>query len=430
MLITALVMAPALRAQMPAVRQIGRLEHMTTDSLASATGAIPLPDGRVLVNDARGRRLLVFDSTLSHPIVIADTTDATLEAYSRQVGSLIHFRGDSALFVDVGSLSMIVVRPDGRLGRILAVPHPDDAQHLFPVFGLPGFDVHGRLVYHTAAGPEGIVVRCCIGTLRATDASGRAMTGKQKIPKPDSAFLVAVDLSARRTDTIAAIKIAYTPQRFVFDNDGYNTAIEQTYRPLPVVDAWAVLSDGTVAIVRGRDFHVDFLAAGGRWTSAPKLPFDWQRLDDARKMAIIDSATKEDQTRRDSLARRRATQSGPGRGGGGRGGGGRSGGVGSGMGGQEVPGIIVRAEIQDVPDYVPPFGANAAFADMNDNLWIRTSTLVGGRPVYDVVNRRGELIDRVQLPSFRTIAGFGRDVIYMAVQDPTGAVHLERARIH
>jgi hypothetical protein len=46
------------------------------------------------------------------------------------------------------------------------------------------------------------------------------------------------------------------------------------------------------------------------------------------------------------------------------------------------------------------------------------------------VNRRGEMIDRIQLPVFRTIAGFGPGVIYMSMKDNTGAVHLERARIH
>jgi hypothetical protein len=49
--------------------------------------------------------------------------------------------------------------------------------------------------------------------------------------------------------------------------------------------------------------------------------------------------------------------------------------------------------------------------------------------VYDVVNRKGELVDRVQLPSFRTIAGFGPGVVYMAVKDEAGIVHLERARV-
>jgi hypothetical protein len=49
--------------------------------------------------------------------------------------------------------------------------------------------------------------------------------------------------------------------------------------------------------------------------------------------------------------------------------------------------------------------------------------------VYDVVNEKGTLNDRVQMPPFRTIAGFGDGVVYMGVVDPTGSVHLERARI-
>jgi hypothetical protein len=53
----------------------------------------------------------------------------------------------------------------------------------------------------------------------------------------------------------------------------------------------------------------------------------------------------------------------------------------------------------------------------------------GGQPIYDIVNAKGELVDRVQLPPFRAIAGFGRGVVYLGVTDPAGAVHLERARI-
>jgi hypothetical protein len=49
--------------------------------------------------------------------------------------------------------------------------------------------------------------------------------------------------------------------------------------------------------------------------------------------------------------------------------------------------------------------------------------------VYDVVNRKGELIDRVQLPLNRVLAGFGANgVVYLAVRDGTTA-HLEKARI-
>jgi hypothetical protein len=62
-------------------------------------------------------------------------------------------------------------------------------------------------------------------------------------------------------------------------------------------------------------------------------------------------------------------------------------------------------------------------------LWIRTNKMVDGRPVYDVVNRGGQVTDRLQLPLNRTIAGFGPGVVYMAVRDSIGGTHLERARI-
>jgi hypothetical protein len=94
-----------------------------------------------------------------------------------------------------------------------------------------------------------------------------------------------------------------------------------------------------------------------------------------------------------------------------------------------IPEIVAPADIADVPDYVPAIDEHSAISDAENNLWIRTSARVDGRPVYDVVNRRGELIDRVQLPAFRTIAGFGPGVIYMAVSDANGKVHLERARV-
>jgi len=89
----------------------------------------------------------------------------------------------------------------------------------------------------------------------------------------------------------------------------------------------------------------------------------------------------------------------------------------------------VRADASDVPDYRPPFGQGAVRADRSGNLWIRTNKWVDGRPVYDVVDRKGELAERVQLPLHRTIAGFGPGVVYMAVQDSSGVAHLERARV-
>ena len=127
----ATVMSQAATAQKPpAVRQIGRLEHVTTDSLASVGTALALRDGRVLVNDRIGRRVLLFDSTLTHPTVVADTTAATASAYGNRIANLIWFRGDSALLIDQTSLSMSIIDPHGKIARVMAIPRAQDAQAL------------------------------------------------------------------------------------------------------------------------------------------------------------------------------------------------------------------------------------------------------------------------------------------------------------
>lgn len=89
---------------------------------------------------------------------------------------------------------------------------------------------------------------------------------------------------------------------------------------------------------------------------------------------------------------------------------------------------IVSAEA--LPDYRPAFRQAAARGDADGNLWIRTSKIVNGGAVYDVINAKGELVDRVQLPPGRVIAGFGPGgVVYMGVLDGATA-RLERARSH
>mgnify|MGYP001796272621 CR=1 FL=1 len=99
-----------------------------------------------------------------------------------------------------------------------------------------------------------------------------------------------------------------------------------------------------------------------------------------------------------------------------------------GPGGRALPQINFGAP-SELPDYKPPFGSGATRADAEGNLWIRTSQNVNGLPVYDIVNRKGELIDRVQPPAGRVIAGFGAGgIVYLGVRDADSA-RLEMARV-
>ena len=77
----------------------------------------------------------------------------------------------------------------------------------------------------------------------------------------------------------------------------------------------------------------------------------------------------------------------------------------------------------DLPDYRPPFEINAARPDADGNLWIKTTHREpSAGSVYDVVNRQGALIDRVQIPAGRQVIGFGKGgVVYMSARDERGS---------
>ena len=398
----------------PPIRQIGRLERVTTDSLASVSDALPMPGGRVLVNDARGRRVLLFDSTLAHPIVVADTTSATAGVYTRgSGGSLFRYRGDTAIFLDHAGLTMYVIGPAGTIVRVMAFPPPPNSNGGMATFGrggVPAFDARGRLVYFNAAGAGQGTMTQRLGAAVLVDGKPTELHSRNQ--NTDSAFIIRATLATRTFDTVTALHIVKVRRTLKTDAQGSLTSIENTWDPLPVIDEWTMLSDGSIAVVRARDYHVDWLSADGHWSSTPKMPFDWQRVSDERKQALIDSAVA-------------AWQAGFDRSGRGRGGRPPDGTP------PAAPNVAVAPKLADLPDYVPPmeWGERSVRADADGNLWIRTTTRVGGQPVYDIVNRRGELVDRVQLPSFRTIAGFGPGVVYMAMIDAARIVRLERARL-
>jgi hypothetical protein len=92
---------------------------------------------------------------------------------------------------------------------------------------------------------------------------------------------------------------------------------------------------------------------------------------------------------------------------------------------------MTLAPPSELPDYYPAFEQDAVRADVDDNLWVRTTATregaVGG-PIYDVISHTGELLQRVQLPAGRRIVGFGKNgVVYLSAKDASGA-WVERTR--
>ena len=255
---------------------------------------------------------------------------------------------------------------------------------------------------------------------------------------PESATIVRVDLATRQLDTVGVIKIPKVNMQVSQDDKG-NMRITSEINPLPVVDEWAVLSDGSIAFVRGRDYHVDFVNADGTKQSAPKIPFEWQRLSDEDKVAFIDSV---------KAARARLELLNMGARDGGRAGlrpGQPDGGGGTadrhpdgagrrprrrGRGAERGSAAVQLHRAKRAAGLQTAIFRQSVRADAEGNLWVRTipTKQIPGGPVYDVINREGKLVDRVQIPMGRTIAGFGLDgAVYLVSRDGS-TMTFERAR--
>jgi hypothetical protein len=218
---------------------------------------------------------------------------------------------------------------------------------------------------------------------------------------------------------------------------------KMTVHPLPAVDEWGVLSDGSVAFVRGQDYHIDWLNTDDTRTSSGKIPFDWRRLTDDDKQKLVDSA-KAAQADREAKAAE-AAKGAPG-----TSDAARAGveigqvmtmsrvSVGGGAGaptGMSTPIKMVTEYVpaNELPDYYPPIRPGAVRTDLDGNIWILPTTSaqsVAGELIYDVVNRKGELTHRVRVPAGRSIAGFGKGgTVYLMWRDGVNGWYLERTHV-
>ena len=366
-------------------RPLGAITATSIDSLGAVVAVRALSNGDVLVNDVQRHRVLLFDKTLKNAKVVMDSaaTSGTTGGMPISIasGQLIPFPGDSSLFVDVSSLSMLVLDASGKVAHVMALPRPRDAMFLAqPVgFGTPQVDTKGRLVY-----------RAVIFTPPKPREPGAPFSFTMP-EQPDSAPIVRADFDTRKVDTIATIK-ALKPGKMSMEPDKEgNMTMKITINPLDTGDEWALITDGSLAIVRAHDYHIDWLDADGTKRSTPKMPFDWKRLTDEQKQFKVDSLRpqfeKQLKAQTGSLPTI-PTPSGP----------------------RKLSVNFEFVPIKDIPDYEPPVSPGSVKADLDNQLWIvpRTATLGADAGLrYDVVNRNGELVERVQFPKGRVLAGFG-----------------------
>ena len=371
------------------IRTLAPSTARSKDSVGPVLAVRALSNGSVLINDLASRRVVLFDATLGQSRIVIDTLGGTGSDAPLKIGApaatLIRYLGDSSLYADRVGQSLLVLDGNGKVARVMSIPRPSDLVMLGAggEAGNPGLDGQGRLVYH--------------GVYRREPAKRDAeRPWLPPIPvQLDSSPIVRADLDTRIIDTLAALKlnIGAPFKALEVDNDG-NVIMRMYVNLLGVDDQWALLSDGTVAVLSVHDYHIEFTDPDGAHRSAPKMPFDWKALSEADKRAKMDSLRPELDRRNNVAPRSMNTPSGP---------------------------RTARQQFEFLPldkfgDFEQPIQTGALKADLDGRLWILPKTSLSAKNglLYDVINRKGEIVERVQFPSGYVLGGFGeRGVLYV-----------------
>ena len=365
---------------LPPIRDLGPAVATTTESFRGMPSIRVLSDGRVLISDLAARRLASFDSTLSKGTNLLTASGPVASQYPSRGGVLLPLPGDTTLVFDAMSVSFVVMDPKGNVARVISMPRTYDGYLLSnpQYYGLPVIDQRMRMIYKTRVPPTGY-----------SRATGNAIY-------PDSTAVIAVSFETRRADTLAWLKIPPSvPTVSGRDLDGrwHYTSIMP---PFELADEWAALDDGTVAIIRWKDYHVDWVHPDGRKESSAKTAWNWVRMSDDEKARFIDTMKvvlqKNDSTSQGSMM--------------------MFGGSPSSMPIFET----LTVAPSEVPDYPPPFVPRATRVDLENRIWLLERAPLGSKAplVYDVIDRNGQIVDRVRMPPNAAVLGFG----------PGGSVYL------
>lgn len=395
---------PMLSAQQLPPRNLSRPDLVSVDTFGALLNVIEVADGKLLVNEGARKRLVLLDATLGHAVTILDSSVRNGSSYGPTAAPIIQYLPDSVLFVDVSNSVLVLLNLADRTSRAVALPRASDLTFI----GRSGaaVDSNGRLVYRGR-----FVVR---EPTTASPAPAVLATS------PTMAPIVRANFDTRTIDTLASY--ALQPAPIITRTETANKIIETWLRSaLPTIDEWTLLSSGEIAIVGGHDYHVDIVQQNGTLRSGAKLPFDFRKLSDRDKQAIVDSARAAVRAHAAAttpvLPPRAMLGSDVAR-----------------MTQKRLPHEIIEdfVPIDLMPDYYPPVRAGAIKPDYAGHAWILPTTSaqsLHGELVYDVVGNRGEFLFRVRLPGGRILAGFGQHgVVYLGARTATGWL-IERTQL-
>ena len=216
---------------------------------------------------------------------------------------------------------------------------------------------------------------------RGIDARGRGylpgraanMRPQSGVVEADSAALLRFARGAAAEDTLGYIHLS--PRKIdIAQTNGTIRSVSIVIPPFPAQDGWVAFPDGAVALVRTHDYRVDWVLADGKRVAGRVIPFTPVKVTDGDKKKRAPNAPE-----------------------------------------------------PDWPDVKPPFAYTGVLAGADGNVWIpRYASADDTRSHYDVIDRRGVVVARVDVPNRGKVVGFGAKSIYVVRLDDDDLQYLQR----
>jgi hypothetical protein len=174
--------------------------------------------------------------------------------------------------------------------------------------------------------------------------------------------------------------------------------------PFAGSDQMVVAADGRVAIVHNDPYSVEFVSETGQRTKGQPIKYDKVKVSEGHKQEWRDTQKNSMVMSMTNDNGRRSATMGPPR------------------------------DVQDPEtwggEFMPPFlQGTGTLAFSNDGyLWVRRTGAPGIPPTYDVIDRAGNLVERVVLPKKARLVGFGNNAVYVARVDEDDLQYLQKYR--
>lgn len=362
-------------------RSLGKLLAEHPEPFSGIVEVRELASGSVIVLDGKDNVLQLLSQDLETATRVSRVGSGPAEY--RRVMQLIAHRADTTYAYDVMNARFLVIDPRGAATTTVSLR---DAAGGLPVgpMAVRGYDARGRLYY------QGINFRM----------------GKDGPAFADTAPLLRLTGATKAIDTLAWVRIGMPRVNMSGDMQKGGGSVRLGMPAFPVVDEWGIMPDGRVAVLRGRDYRIDWIGPDGARRPGAAVPYTRVRVTDADKAKSRETNRKVQQEVSKAAA-------------------GAASGIPGGSRGK-MPSMKVD-EPTEWPEYKPPFAQGALKVAPNGELWVaRLRPAADEAPLFDVLDATGVLRYRVQLPKKSRLAGLGARHIYVVRIDDDDLEYLQR----